>query len=323
MERRSHFQAIGLDQRFMAVLVIALALVVFAVTWVSIRESRSDSLQLLVMQGTAFTEALAQAAENAIASEGFIDNLVYLRFSDIVTLVAELDPAQVSDWQLAQLSLDHNLDAVYIFDSSTSLVAAGIARGNRISPPEFVAHEAAQLLANPENRFALLLDENDGPATHYYLEITNDLSHVILVVADALYYVESLRQTQIGYLAQNMTKESGVEYIIYQSTEGIIFASCKPGRLLAIQSDPFLTDALESDSIMHRLYTFRERDVLELVRPFSSEEYPFGVLRIGISLEGYYSISKGFDRLMISLAGVLFVLLLVLLLYLNSRRRRK
>jgi two-component system sensor histidine kinase PilS (NtrC family) len=42
-----------------------------------------------------------------------------------------------------------------------------------------------------------------------------------------------------------------------------------------------------------------------------------------MSLEGYYAVSRGFDRLMLGLAAVMFGLILVGLLYLRSRRRRK
>ncbi|MCK4302038.1 MAG: PAS domain S-box protein [candidate division Zixibacteria bacterium] len=325
MKEPSKATSVGLEQRLLAALVVLLALAVVGFTWVGIRESRSDSLRLLILQGRAFTEALAQAAENAIASESIFDHLVYLRYSEVVRSLPSTDLSQLTDLDLVQLAVSHDLYGAYIFDSSAAVAVGGTARGPQIGPPEFVADEVAQLLANPEDRYTLLLDEGDhgiGPV-HYYLEITGDLSRVVLLVADALYFTDALRQTQIGYLARNMAGETGVEYIIYQSTDGIVFASRKMGSLLAIESDPFLVKALESDTIMHRLYRFQEREVLELARPFSSVEYPFGVLRVGLSLEGYYSISSGFDVLMISLAAVLFVLLLVALLYLSSRRKRR
>ncbi len=270
MKESAKTTSVGLEQRLLAALVLVLALAVFGFTWVGIRESRSDSLRLLVLQGRAFTEALAQAAENAIASETLFDHLVYLRYSEVIRSLPRTDLSQLTDLDLAQLAASHDLYGAYVFDSSAALVVGGTTRGPQIGPPEFVVDEVAQLLANPEDRYALLLDEGDhgfGPV-HYYLEITGDLGRVVLLVADALYLVDALRQTQIGYLARNMAGEVGVEYIIYQATDGIVFASHKTGTLLAIESDPFLNEALESDTIMHRQYSFQEREVLELVRPF-------------------------------------------------------
>lgn len=306
-------------------LFLVLALVIVLVTWIGIREYRSDSLQLLRMQGRAFTEALAQAAESAMASESLVDFLIHLRYAEVVRSVTRHHLDEVSDQLLVRTAVDHDLYGLFVLDSTATLSAGGVARGPASGPPRFVFDEAAQLLSQPEQRYVLLLDEGDDPGeiVHYYLEITNDLRWVIVLVADAQYYFEALRETQIGYLAQNMAREEGVEYIIYQSTEGIIFASRKTGRLLAIESDPFLTESLDSDSIRHRTYEFQGRQVLELVRPFSSEDYPFGLLRVGLSLEGYYTVSRGFDRLMVSLAAVMFGLILVGLLYLRSRRKRR
>ncbi len=314
-----------LDQRFTAAIVIILALAVLILTWVGIRQSRRDSFELLVLQGRAFTEALAQAAENAIVSETFYDYLEHRRYGEIVADLNEPDLASLTDHQLAQITQAHNLYGIFVFGSDSSTIAGSIIGGPKITLPDFVYEEVRQLIANPESNYVLLLDqgEHPGEATHYYLEITNTLDRVVLIMADALYYQEALKQTQIGYLAQKMAREQGVEYIIYQSTEGIIFSSRATGQLLAIESEPFLSDALEADSIVHRVYEFQGKKVLELVRPFSTEEYPFGLLRVGLSLDGFYAVSRGFDRQMVALAGVLFVLAVVLLLYLNSRQKRK
>ena len=50
------------ERRIPIVLIVTVAVAVFALTWIAIRKSRSDSYQLLVLQGIAFTEALAQAS---------------------------------------------------------------------------------------------------------------------------------------------------------------------------------------------------------------------------------------------------------------------
>lgn len=314
----------GLDQRLVVGTVIALAIVVLVITWVGIAEKRSDSMTLLVMQGKSFTEALAQAADNAIASENVYDFLVHQRYGEIVTEVASIPQNQIDDQVLARVALDHQLHGVYVFDSLGQPVAGGIVRGPRTSPPDFVLQEMQNLVENPEAKFLLLLDPGQTPseAIHYYLELTNDLDRIILVVADALYYVNALQQTQIGYLAQKMSREPGVEYIVYQSTDGIVFSSRRISELLSIDADPFLTRALDADTIVQRIITVDRRNVMELVRPFSTPDYQFGLLRIGLSLEGYYAVSGAFDRQMIALAVVLFALVVAVVLYLNSRRKR-
>jgi two-component system sensor histidine kinase HydH len=314
-----------MDQRYAAFIIVILAVTVFVITWYGIKESRSDSMRLLVMQSTAFVEALTEAANGAIESERFFDYLVHKRYSELVIDLAQPALESMTDEQLAQIVIDHNLYGLYVYAPDSTLVAGGITRGSLVKPPDYVVSEIGQIIADPEVNYILLLDEGDSPdeMVHYYIEITNNLDRVVLVIADALYYVDALSQTQIGYLAQKMGQEEGVEYIIFQSTEGIIFSSRRTRSLLAIESDPFLAESLDSDSVRYRQYFFEDRPVLELVRPFATASYPFGLLRVGLSLENFTSISEGFDRQMVTLSAILVFLVLVGILYFQTRRKRR
>lgn len=309
----------------LVIVVVLLALLVFVFAWVGMRVSRADSLSLLVMQGTTFTEALANSSRNAIASESFYDHLVHRRFSEIVANLSDIPLDGKADESLQQIAQRHDLRAAFICDLDGSTIVSTPNNGEYGSLPDFVIEEIRALADDPESYYVLLFYQGGdvGQADHYYLRLANTLDRVFVVVADALYYAEGLSQTQIGYLVQSMAREAGVEYIIYQSTDGIIFASRATGQLLAIESDPFLAAALEGDTIVHRQYRFQDRDVLELVRPFATDEYPFGLFRIGLSLDGFYAVSRGFDRLMAVLAIAMFGLLLFGLLYFNSRQKRR
>jgi signal transduction histidine kinase len=312
----------GLPPRFIVIASILLAVAVFALTWITISESRRDSFLLLVKQGTAFTEALALASDNAMEAEQFADYLLQRRYGEIVIRITEQQPDSLTDMFLTRVAQSHGLLAVLAFDTAADLVARGIARPLPGALPAFVEEEVAELWANPEANFSLLLDsENGNEGVLYYLQISNNLSYVILLAEEALFYMDGLRRTQIGYLAQAMAREQGVEYIIYQTTDGIVFASRKPGPLLAIEADPFLRGAFDSDSVSHRTYVFQDKEVLELVRPFATVDYPVGVLRVGLSLETYHDVKRGFDLQMVTVSAVLFLLVLVILLYIQSRLR--
>jgi len=313
------------ERFFSIVLPLVLAAAVFVFTWVSISESRKDSLKLLVMQGTSFTEALALSAANAIEAESFYDLLVQMRYSDIVVTLSGLVIDDRTNDHLSQAAIQHELEAVYLCDLDGGIMAFGGPPGSPAALPEFVVAEVRQLSDSLETNYVLLLEPGDlqQPSLHYYLQIANTLDRIIVLVVDAQYYLQALQRTQIGYLVQDMSREPGVEYIIYQSTDGIVFASRRTGPLLAVESDPFLQESLNADTIRHREYVFQDRDILELVRPFATTEYPFGLFRVGLALDRYYTVSRGFDRLMIALATVLMVVVLLSLAYYSSRRKRR
>lgn len=324
MNKRSGKQSTRFDQRFLAFIIIPLAVAVFLITYVGIKESRSDSFELLVIQGQAFIESLAKASENAITSEQFYDQLIHKRYNEITTEIELKELDSLSDRYLYQLALNHNLYAAFVYDMDSNLVVGAIARGSFVQLPNFVDKEVRNLIRNPEDNYLLLLDDDNatGEALHYYIKLSNKLDRVIVLVGDALYYVQALQQTEIGYLARQMAMEKGVSYIVYQTKDSIIFSSRKASEFNTIESDPFLTEALESDTIMHRKYTIEDQEVLELVRPFSTSDSPFGLLRVGLSLDAYNSVLHGYDLQMIILSLSLFLLVLVVMVYINSRRKR-
>jgi two-component system, NtrC family, sensor histidine kinase HydH len=313
-----------LDQRILILSVVIPAILIFVFTWIAIQESRKDSYSLLQRQGEAFTNALAEAAGNAIAAEANYDRLVQKRYSDLVSTVLDFDLRKITVDQLAGFAQDHDLRMVCLFRRDSTLVAGASINGDPASPPAFVKREVEALFAQPDTRYTQLLDRDDKTdgATQYYLEIANTLDYVIVVAADARYYSEAIRQTGIGFLAQRMAQEPGVEYILYQSTDGIIFSSRPITRLVSIDSDPFLHDALQSDTTMAREYTFQEKDVLEIVKPFATAQYPYGLFRVGVSLDKYYAVSRGYNLQMIIVSITLAILATFSILYLNGRQKR-
>ncbi|MDF1545085.1 MAG: histidine kinase dimerization/phospho-acceptor domain-containing protein [bacterium] len=312
------------SQRVIIVSSIALALVVFIFAWVSITSSRSDSLSLLRDQGASFTQSLAYSAEGALESEAFFDYLIYRRFN---ALALELIAAefQLTEDQIMRFGLDHDLYSIHLFqEDSTQLLEAYIS-GPRTSLKQFVLEEVYGLFTYPENNYVLLYDQGESPgeAAHYYLQLTNDLKHVILLSADANYFTETLRETRIDNLVQKMSREAGVDYIVYQTDSGVVFSSRKVSNLSQIASDPFLEQALQEDSVTSRIVDYAEGKVLELVRPFATPDYQFGAFRVGLSLNRYYNVSRGYDLQMITLSAVLFILIVLLLLYFGSRTKRR
>ncbi len=305
------------------VIFIAVAILLFA--WLNIRENRQDSLDLLVTQGKAFTEALAEAADNSIRAEANIDYLTHLRYSEVLRSLDDIATDSPTDEQLSSLTRHHDVIALYICDLQGNVIASGRHDRNKNGLPAYVVEEAIALAENQEDEYSLLLEPGEGLSfdRHYYLEIANSLDRIYILEANADYYTEALRNTQIGFLAQRMAREKGVEYIIYHTPDGIIFSSRNTGPLLTIDSDPFLSSALEADSISHRLYTFQSEEVLELVRPFSSETDPFGLFRVGLSLDRYRSLSRSATLQTAIMSFALFGLLLTGFLYLGGRRKRR
>ncbi len=311
---------------FILVTVVLLGVLLFVLTYLGIQKSRSDSLELLRQQGVAQIEGLVLSADNAIKAGSLFDLLAQEKFSDLVGFLETKEDTAYSSPELADFASGYGVDAILIFDNEMNLKASG-ARGvfidlNRIYSvvvPELesmVADEAVQ------SSFRIIEGSRPGEMSIVYLQKTTDRKNIFAIVSDALFYVQAKENIGIGYLVRNIAREIGIEYILFQTKEGIIFSSRKLGPVLKVEKDPFLLSAFASDTIISREHTFNERKILELVKRFSSDEYGDGLFRLGISLEKYYDIMSGFDRQMIVLSLVIFAVLVLLILYLNGKQQR-
>jgi hypothetical protein len=261
----------GLVRTRYAVLIIVLsAVLIFVLTYMGIQKSRSDSLELLRQQGAALIESLALSADNAIKANSFFDLLVQEKFSDLAGFLEARADLDFTSPELADFASGYGVDAILIFDSSMNLKASG-ARGvfvnlNRVY--RRIVPEIEVLLSDTVNQssFRIVEGELPGDVSLYYITKSNDQRFVIAIASDALFYSQAKTNIGIGYLVQKIAREVGIEYILFQTVDGIIFSSRKIGPLLKIEKDPFLSEALASDSVFWREHVFDDRRILELVK---------------------------------------------------------
>jgi two-component system sensor histidine kinase HydH len=277
-------------------------------------------------QGAALMEALTLSADNAIKSNSLFDLLIQEKFADLVAFLGTYPDYDLSPDQLADFAVGYGVDAILIFNDQGALHAAGV-RGAFIDKEDLLnvlEPVVSGLLADTirATEFRIIAGELPGDVSMYYLEETNDGRFVVAIVSDALFYSEAKKNIGIGYLVQNIAREVGIEYIIFQTREGIVFSSRKIGPMLKIEKDPLLQQALMSDTVLSRQYSFDGRPVFELVRSFSSLEYGQGVFRLALSLEKYNEIVAGYDRQMIVLSVVLFAAIILTVMYLVGKQKR-
>lgn len=311
---------------FIFIIITIIGVLLFVMTYLGIKKSRQDSLALVRQQGTALLESLTLSADNALKANSLFDLLVQEKFSDLVSFLQTREKFEYTSPELADFAQGYGVAAILIFDTDLNLKATG-ARGvfiNLNSVYPVIIPEIERLIAD-ENRsssYDIFEGDRPGEVSLYYLEKTNDKNHVVTIIADALFYVQVKEDIGIGYLVQKIAREIGIEYILFQTPEGIIISSRRLEPIPAIATDPFLSRALADDTVNTRLYEFQNRSVLELVKRFTSAEYGDGLFRIGLSLEKYYAIVHGYDREMIVLSCVIFAVLVLLILYLSGKQKR-
>jgi two-component system sensor histidine kinase HydH len=303
--------------RYVVLLTLFFAIILFLVAFFSIEKSKSNMLKVMEKEGEALLESLVLASQNTVKANSLLKELLEERLLDIAKLVDQMDKSGVlTDTKLAELVTKNSLSRIELLDKQRKILKSSQPEEKGIfdDTTNFPVAELERVLQgesqeegfeirgeefHPESKYAVVLRRFNG-------------SGGIAVITPASYLESFQKEIGIGYLIQNISQQSGIEYIVLQSKEGIVFASKKVEKMLKLENDPFLLEALMRSETRSRVTAFEEGKVLEVVKPFVSSQFPPGVFRIGLSLAGYNQVSRSYQNQMILFSLILFFLGLLL-----------
>ncbi len=303
----------GLRLRYVILLTLLFALILFLIAFFSIEKNKSNMLKVMEKEGEALLESLVLASQNTVKANALLEDLLERRLLDVASLVDQMDKDGVlTNSRLEEEVRRNDLWRIDLLDKNGKILKSSHLgeKGIYQDTLDFPTEEFKRVLKGetpksgfdirgegllPEGKYAVVLKRTKGEGA-------------ISVVTQTAYMENFQKEIGIGYLIQNISQQSGIEYILLQSREGIVFASKKIERVLKIENDPFLSEALSENEARSRIVPFEERKVLEVVKPFVSTQYPSGIFRVGLSLEGYNQVSKSYRRQMFLFILILFFL---------------
>jgi len=302
--------------RYVIILTLLLAFILFFIAFYGIERSKSNMLEVIGKEGEALMESLILASHNAIKANALVEDLAEQRLLDVALLVDRLDfEGKITDTKLLEISQNSDLFGIDILNEKGKVIKSSQPESQRIYQDEtsldFIPIQ--EVLKGEEDRIGFWVKGKDLLSEERYAVAykRSKSAGAIVVIASVFYMQDFKKEIGIGYLIQRISQESGIEYIVLQSQQGIVFASKKVERMLKIENDPFLQESLKENKSNRRITPFEGRKVLEVVKPFVSEVFPSGIFRIGLSLEEYQKVSASYQKQMFFFAIILFFLGLV------------
>jgi len=294
-----------LSPKYIAALTAALAALMVLAALLGMRYTSRSMLKVMEADGAALIESLILSSQNSIKAEGAVLGLLADRLMDdcrSADMLGVLDSRSLSEIAVAR-----GLAYVDVYDESGSLLATS---------SEHARDYAVDTTLVTVRGAGVFLGESGG---HYGYALRRRRSGELIVCAVDASYIEYLKKDiSIGSLLDSLSVREGVVYLLLQDPEeGIIFASENIQKMKKIERDPFLMDALESNAAKGRLHAFEGDKVLEVVKPFFFNEGPYGVYRVGLSLDGYTEVMRGSRRQIAVMTGVLFLVGIVILILLT------
>jgi two-component system sensor histidine kinase HydH len=299
--------------RYVIILTLLLAFILFFLAFYGIERSKSNMLAVIGKEGEALLESLILASHNAIKANALVEDLAEQRLSDVALIVDQLDyEGKITNAKLLEISQNSDLFEIDILDGKGKVGKSSLAESQRVCQDKTTPESAPiqEVLKGEQNKIGFWVKGKDVFSEERYAvaHIRTKSAGAIVVIASISYMQDFNKEIGIGYLIQKISQESGIEYIVLQSQEGIVFASKKVEKMLKIENDSFLQKSLKENRSEKRITPFEGRKVLEVVKPFVSDVFPSGIFRIGLSLEEYQKVNASYQKQMFFFAIILFFL---------------
>ncbi|NIN00615.1 MAG: PAS domain S-box protein [candidate division Zixibacteria bacterium] len=304
--------------RYVVIITLLLALILFFIALFGIKQSQSNMIKVMEEEGIALLEGLILSSQNTVRANALVEELVGERLRDIANLVNQMEKdGDITNAKLETLVKKSDLSRIDILDQKMSLEYSSNLSEKDVydDSTTSVIPSVTSILKGEEEEVVFGIEARSLLAEKSYAAaVTRSTeSGAVVVIASASYLDRFKKEIGIGYLIQKISQESGVDYIVLQSMEGIVLASKKVEKMVKIEEDPFIQAALAEDVAKSRITSFEGEDVLEVVKPFKSEDIPSGIFRIGLSLEGYKKVTSSYQRQMIFFSIILFFLGLLII----------
>jgi len=308
----------SLNLKYAILLTLLLATILFIIAFIGIQKSRSNMLEVMEKEGKALLESLVLASQNTISANLLIEDLSADKLLDVAKLVDRLDTDEkITEQKLSRIANLTGISRIDILDKDGEITQSTNPFERKIyqDTTSVVKKALNEFIKEKTEEVFFKIEEKDLFSEKEYgvIKRRSEVKGAVVAIAPSWYFRGFEEKVGIGYLIQKISQQAGIEYILLQSEEGIVFASKKVERMLRIEADPFLQRSLNQNISLSRITPFEDKRVLEVIKPFSSEEYPMGIFRLGLSLEGYDQMSENYTRQMIFFALILFILGIVLI----------
>ncbi|MCF8383822.1 MAG: PAS domain-containing protein [Chlorobium sp.] len=259
---------------------------------------KSEIEHIMREEAALLMHALSEGAENAIT--GYTENSSLLTGSliDQLRLLDRLDKQhELTSKELSAIAGSSGIYRVNIFDSKGKRIAFN-------SPPDhtpLLRQCDSRLYLQPifsGQKDSLLLgirqsSSDRGP--RLIAAVKRSRGGVIAGNVDATRLLDLRRKLGVGQLIERIGADStGIDYIIWQDSTGILAATPNVSKTASVRSDAFLESAMLTRKPLTRMTTFEGRTVFEVVNSFYYGSANVGLLRIGLKNDHF---SAALDKL--------------------------
>jgi len=304
-------------------IIIAVALIIGAMmvasAFIELQQSKEEILHLLTEQSSSLIETVNQSSINALNSSEEIEYLIAERLFNNARLIKKLDSLNILTQQkLIEIGKENSLFRINIFNrDGTRILSNRIPEKDHQHGEENInrSDELKPILEDGLDEYVIGLKEAEFTDEQRFAVTVARANKrgAIVINLNAEEFIEFRKRIGLGKIIRDISDNQGIEYIVLQDSIGILAAGADVDTITAVESDPFLITALNSDKTFSRTYTYKNQEVFETVKRLLYDDQIIGVFRIGLTLDEVRSVEDMMVRRLIIISLVLAAIGVIIL----------
>ncbi len=282
--------------------VLILLVIVGVLLILGIINSRRIMMGLIREEARSFLSIVASTQENLIFAEGKYEDEI---IEKLINICNYLETTEINESILERVRQSFDVSSIVIKRGQKILMRAGNPFGvsdSVVTGKDRIYYEYFAIGQTKYIRFQYKIEQRV-----YQIEVSAE-------------EIQRFRQEfGIHKIANQLSLDPMVKYLVFQDRKGIIFATPNVQTISRIDDDTLLDDVIERKSEASRMTEFEGESILELIRPFIVDGQSLGLFRIGISLDSYNRHMRETERqlvlLFIIFFGIGFVLFFLFMKY--------
>ncbi len=302
----------GLKLRYLMASFVFLTVILIAAGYYSIRAGQEATLDSLVEQGKALTTVMISSASNIIETDRQLKDI------SVDKMLAEIENFNISHDRevdlryLRILSGRMRLTRAYLLDDSLDVIYENLTEERGLTEELDSLYLSFLRGIEIDSTFDVIFDFYPAGERWFMFALMPFDDNRYLVTVSPWYVGQYGNQSlSLAYLLNQLSQEAGIEYIMLQNLEGIVFASKLISQTTRIEDDDFLESALEADTALSRVIDFQDREILEMVQKFNSGEQFYGLFRVGLSLYAHRQLTSNLQKQIWLFIVLLFIISLI------------
>ncbi len=304
-------------------IIIAVALIIGALMIVSafieLQQSKQEILHLLTEQSSSLIETVNQSSINALNSSEEIEYLIAERLFNNARLIRKLDSLNLLNQQkLIEIGNENSLFRINIFNKDGIRVLSNrIPEKDHLHGEENINRyeELKPILEQDADEFVIGLKEAEFAQEQRFAVAVARAGNkgAIVINLNAEEFLDFRKRIGLGKIIRDISDNQGIEYIVLQDSIGILAAGANVDTITAVESDPFLITALNSDKTYSRTHTYKNQEVFESVKRLNYDGEVIGIFRIGLTLDEVRAVEDRMVRRLIIISLVLATIGVIIL----------